>query len=363
MLQVAGILEHKRPGWRGLIGSALASALLLCLLLWSGRSYLPPGSLGTSTGCGDPAGQPPFSYTGNATSAEVAAAAAAADPKPGNPAVLMSVLPLNQECFGRAASSRAPFRCPRPDVPCNPDGTPQLGLDGCFMHLPAIDSGALGMVHFVRNPWDVVVSAYWYHLQTPAPETWIDKPLSTRLGMMREAGVPAEQLQALGIGEEQAAVSYGDSLRALPEEAGVQLEFWRSAEGLYAMARQFRLLRHQPWALQLPYEGAQAAFNDTVEQIAGLFWPQHAGRIRAAAQQCDPTTWSSVQITTNNHVTAAKHSAADRQRLQGVLAGQPDIRRHLCMLAEALGYVDDPRCQQQAAAGGTAGAAATAGSA
>ena len=59
----------------------------------------------------------------------------------------------------------------------------------------------------------------------------------------------------------------------------------------------------------------------------------------------------------------AKHSAADRQRLQGVLAGQPDIRRHLCMLAEALGYVDDPRCQQQAAAGGTAGAAATAGSA
>lgn len=33
-------------------------------------------------------------------------------------------------------------------VPCNPDGTPQLGLDGCFMHLPAIDSGALGMVHF-----------------------------------------------------------------------------------------------------------------------------------------------------------------------------------------------------------------------
>jgi len=197
------------------------------------------------------------------------------------------------------------------------------------------------------------------------------------------------------------------------------------------MARQFRLLRHQPWALQLPYEGAQAAFNDTVEQIAGLFWPQvclgcsrqamhgtavaragerlqaprllvegfrvarlqgswwraavvpsaflpsqppppplppppapqHAGRIRAAAQQCDPTSWSSVQITTNNHVTAAKHSAADRQRLQGVLAGQPDIRRHLCMLAEALGYVDDPRCQQQAAAGGTAGAAATAGSA
>lgn len=57
--------------------------------------------------------------------------------------------------------------------------------------------------------------------------------LSTRLGMMAEAGVPAEQLEALGIGinTEQAAMSYGDTLRALPEEAGVQLEFWRSAEG------------------------------------------------------------------------------------------------------------------------------------
>lgn len=31
----------------------------------------------------------------------------------------------------------------------------------------------------VRNPWDVVVSAYWYHLQQPAPETWIDKPVRT----------------------------------------------------------------------------------------------------------------------------------------------------------------------------------------
>lgn len=51
--------------------------------------------------------------------------------------------------------------------------------------------------------------------------------------MMVEAGVPAEQLAALGIGisTEQAAMSYGDTLRALPEEAGVQLEFWRSAEG------------------------------------------------------------------------------------------------------------------------------------
>lgn len=33
----------------------------------------------------------------------------------------------------------------------------------------------MGLVHFVRNPFDVVVSAFWFHLQEPAPETWIDK--------------------------------------------------------------------------------------------------------------------------------------------------------------------------------------------
>lgn len=71
---------------------------------------------------------------------------------------------------------------------------------------------------------------------------------------------------------------------------------------------------------------------------------QHADRILPTAQQCDPTTWSAAQLTTNNHVTAAKHSAADRRRLQGVLAGHPEIRRHLCALAEALGYAHDPRC-------------------
>ena len=54
---------------------------------------------------------------GNATSADIAAAAAASKPQPGNPAVLMSVLPLNQDCYGRADGGRgASFRCPRPDV-------------------------------------------------------------------------------------------------------------------------------------------------------------------------------------------------------------------------------------------------------
>ena len=100
---------------------------------------------------------------------------------------------------------------------------------------------------------------------------------ATRLALMREGGVPPARLEALGLGPEHERLAYGDVLRSLPEELGVQLEFWRSAPGaervaaarglrpttlsprwschppcpgLYTMARQYRILRHNPAAMQ-----------------------------------------------------------------------------------------------------------------
>lgn len=150
---------------------------------------------------------------GNATTFDVSAALAAADAAPGRPGLMLSVLPLAQECYGQD-ERRQRFRCPDPSVspaaallllacphqlardhtpcaaarhqlslfrpcpqsPCTRTGAPALSLGGpCAMHLPVSDRGAVGLVHFVRNPWDVVVSALWFHLQQPAPEAWIDK--------------------------------------------------------------------------------------------------------------------------------------------------------------------------------------------
>jgi hypothetical protein len=54
---------------------------------------------------------------------------------------------------------------------------------------------------------------------------------STRVEIMRDGGVPLEQLQALGLREEHNSLPYGQLLRSLPEDDGVQLEFWRSAPG------------------------------------------------------------------------------------------------------------------------------------
>ena len=64
-----------------------------------------------------------------------------------------------------------------PQVPCDASGAPQLLLGGCLLRLPLSPQGALGLVHFVRDPWATVVSAYHYHMQEPPPEPWLDAPV------------------------------------------------------------------------------------------------------------------------------------------------------------------------------------------
>lgn len=60
--------------------------------------------------------------------------------------------------------------CPG-QVPCDAGGAPLLALSGCALRLPQSD---LGLLHLVRNPLDIVVSAYWFHSQLPAPEEWLE---------------------------------------------------------------------------------------------------------------------------------------------------------------------------------------------
>lgn len=75
---------------------------------------------------------------------------------------------------------------------------------------------------------------------------------------------------------------------------------------------------------------------------------QHARTVLGEAQPCDPSTWTSSQTQDSNHVTAGKHPPGARERLQGLLLAQPEVRRHLCLLTEVLGY-EEPRCGTVAA--------------
>ncbi|KAL4443432.1 hypothetical protein ABPG75_011169 [Micractinium tetrahymenae] len=287
---------------------------------------------------------------GGVSADDVAAAAAAArqagSSRRGSapPGILLTTMPLAQQCYGQQSRGEA-FRCPVEEAPCAADGTPALSLDGCFISLPLAD---LGVWHMVRRPLDVVVSALWFHQQEPAPEAWIDAEFGSRLGMMKKGGVPAAALEALGIDKQHEAVPYGRLLRTLPEEKALLLEFWRSIPGLYAMARQLLALQRHPAALQLRYEDAARNFNATLQPVLEQFFPRHVGPVLEAAQQCDPTTWTSSQTQGSNHVTSGKHPPGARERLQGLLLAQPEARRHLCLLTEVLGY-EEPRCGAVAA--------------
>lgn len=46
-----------------------------------------------------------------------------------------------------------------------------LGLARCFLTLPAVN---LALLHFVRNPLSLIISAFLYHTQDPPPEKWIE---------------------------------------------------------------------------------------------------------------------------------------------------------------------------------------------
>ncbi|PSC71515.1 Sulfotransferase domain [Micractinium conductrix] len=261
----------------------------------------------------------------------------------GLPGILRASNPVAQECF-YGNPRYGGFRCPQPEVPCNASGAPLLALDSsnssCFMHLPQPSRGALGVVHFLRNPWDIVVSAYWYHSQKKAPEGWLNGKWEDFFRLMGKTGVPLQRLADLGLGavQQHAGQSYAEVLRALPDEQGVQLEFWRSAPAMYAMARQYGILQHHPDAQQVQFEQMMASFEATWRGILQRYYPQVLERVMKGVQECDPGSWDQEKVAVSAHVTSSKHPPEAKDRLLRVLATQPDIRRHLCELTPAVGY-------------------------
>ena len=95
---------------------------------------------------------------------------------PHRPAVFVTGHILwSQVCFTKSPSgalAKCPWRAP---CKCTDDACTEfrntLEIGNCVFHLPAMD---LAIVHAVRNPIDVVVSAYLYHTQDPPPEGWLN---------------------------------------------------------------------------------------------------------------------------------------------------------------------------------------------
>lgn len=127
--------------------------------------------------------------------------------------------------------------------PCQGEQEQCLATEGGTIDIPL---GNTTVVQVVRSPVNVVLSAYQYHTQEPAPEEWLEfMTMSNFSGWMFAGGVPYEALDSLGA-HSRPEESFYSFLRRLPAEQGVKLQFWMSAWELYGFARQYlSLQQHQ----------------------------------------------------------------------------------------------------------------------
>ena len=75
------------------------------------------------------------------------------------------------------------------------------------------------IVHFIRNPIDMIISGYLYHRQQPTPETWIRN--------VDICGSSGSHLWKLCTSMMRTSMNYEQRLQELPEEKGVVLEALR----------------------------------------------------------------------------------------------------------------------------------------
>lgn len=108
----------------------------------------------------------------------------------------------------------------------------------------------------MRNPVEVLVSAYLYHQQDPPPEEWLAEPKPEALTIL------PEDLQV-----EFQTVPYFKVLQDLPPELGLLVEYTVEMEDLFRMARNYRDLALCNYAINTKFEDVKAHYTSSMESI------------------------------------------------------------------------------------------------
>ena len=241
-------------------------------------------------------------------------------------------------------SMRPGRRCPG-SCPCHEGVSNCLQIGSCFASEPL---ASLFWVHVIRRPLDVVLSAYAYHTQDPAPEAWLHEQQITHYArFLASQGADNASLQQLGCFDPALSrVSYWSYLRSLPEPQGLLLEFLRSSAEMWRMARLHLRLSRLPAGRSevVRYEALQAdpslALSRVLQAVATPCSLRHRGQLQAGLlRACHTPSWSAAKRGNSSHV--GKYSAADRQRRVELLLSNGIARDHLLRLESMLGYEPD----------------------
>ncbi|KAG1666025.1 hypothetical protein FOA52_010935 [Chlamydomonas sp. UWO 241] len=230
------------------------------------------------------------------------------------------------------------------DCPCHGGTQCCRSIGKCHFREP--EHADVTYLHFIRNPADIVLSAYSYHLQDPPVEPWLKRSMAPSqrkriLASLQEWGVANETMEMARAAAPEGA-NFWKFLRSLPEDAGVLAELARSEGNMWRMARlahRWRMIGH---ARNIRYEELQAnpisALGPLLDTVSSACFIKHnASIMEKLVGTCHTKSWSKKKIESSNHVDT---SSTDVQaRRAAILLGNPGARAVLEKLQAALGYV------------------------
>eukprot|EP00210_Caulerpa_lentillifera_P002487 g2384.t1 len=188
------------------------------------------------------------------------------------------------------------------------------------------------VAHLVRNPVEMLISAYLYHQQDPPPEKWLAEPKPSALEILPE-----------DVQRKFKTVPYFQALQQLPPELGLLMEYRVEAEELFRMTRNYRDLASLNYAINIKFEDVKANYTSTVEKILdhlGITKKFGKRGVMEIASKLDINNmskklWNAYQV--GMHVTEGKHN---KSTLRQVLYKNKDMRSVMEAIGAVLEYQD-----------------------
>lgn len=186
------------------------------------------------------------------------------------------------------------------------------------------------MVHLVRDPVSIVLSAYRFHASCPAGEPWLFDPIAKIFDIDLIIAHIHDQHPKL-VGRLKTAVEQNTSLCELynqenmPPVEGVVIEAYRSQHELELMSRNYVDTAEDPRVLQVSMDTIMEDFNGTMRCLFGFL---HQSRKLHERQLMKKITEFATP-TDQSHVTTGKY---DNSLLEKVVSRVPHVlesKRHM----------------------------------
>ncbi|GMH35528.1 hypothetical protein BSKO_03396 [Bryopsis sp. KO-2023] len=203
-------------------------------------------------------------------------------------------------------------------------------LGACKVIQQDPQTAVIPVAHVVRNPVEVLISAYLYHQQDPPPEEWL-----------YNAKPDALEILPMDLQEQYATVPYYKVLQQLPPELGILCEFTVEMEEIYRMTRNYRDMALLSSAKNLHFESFKKEFEQTVKTALDhleITKKKGSEKVMQIAMIFDLSSMPEIErraYQVENHITEGKH---DKDDLRKMLYSNTTTRAMLNKLATQMDY-------------------------